>query len=209
MFISIEGIEGSGKSTLLRNLENYFLSKGKKVCLTREPGGSELGKSLRSIILNQDSKISSQAELFLFLADRAQHITDVIKPSLARGEIILCDRFVDSTIVYQGYGRGLDILMLEKLNLCATEGLLPELTFLLDLDAETGLSRAKSRNYKKNMEKSEGRFEAEELNFHLKVREGFLTLASQNKNRIQILNAKEKPNQVAEQAIAIIESLWK
>ncbi len=203
MFITLEGIEGSGKTTLLQNLKAHFQTQGKKVLLTREPGGSALGQNLRSIVLNQDSKISSQAELFLFLADRAEHINAVIKPALDKGEVVLCDRYIDSTMAYQGFGRGLDLAMLGKLNYFATQGLLPKLTFLLDLEVEQGLTRARTRNKNEDLVQKEGRFEAEDINFHAKIRQGFLTLAKEN-SRIKILDASKIADEVAKDAFEII-----
>ena len=201
MFITLEGMEGSGKSTLIKALQKFFEEKNKKVHITREPGGSALGKKLRAIILNAEEKISPQAELFLFLADRAQHIEDIIKPALAQNEIVICDRYVDSTIAYQGYGRGIDINLLETLNNTATSNLLPTITFLLDLPPQKGLERANKRNAQENITLSEGRFEAEELSFHSRIREGFLERAKQNPKRFTIIDATQTPSQVAQSAI--------
>ncbi len=201
MFITLEGMEGSGKSTLIKALQKFFEEKNKKVHITREPGGSALGKKLRAIILNAEEKISPQAELFLFLADRAQHIEDIIKPALAQNEIVICDRYVDSTIAYQGYGRGIDINLLETLNNTATSNLLPTITFLLDLPPQKGLERANKRNAQENLTLSEGRFEAEELSFHSRIREGFLERAKQNSKRFTIIDATQTPSQVAQSAI--------
>ena len=207
MFITLEGMEGSGKSTLIKALQKFFEEKNKKVHITREPGGSALGKKLRAIILNAEEKISPQAELFLFLADRAQHIEDIIKPALAQNEIVICDRYVDSTIAYQGYGRGIDINLLETLNNTATSKLLPTITFLLDLPPKKGLERANKRNAQENLTLSEGRFEAEELSFHSRIRDGFLERAKQNPKRFTIIDATQTPNQVAQSAINKLSSL--
>jgi len=200
MFITVEGIEGSGKSTLLKALHTFFEQKNKAVLVTREPGGSGLGQKLRSIVLNSDEKICSQAELFLFLADRAQHIEDIICPALAKGDIVLCDRYVDSTIAYQGYGRGMDVNLLETFNNLATKNILPQITFLLDLPPQMGLERAKSRNHLENTTTSEGRFEAEEISFHTRIRNGFLELAQKQAHRFIILDATKTPEKVAKQA---------
>ncbi len=205
MFITLEGMEGAGKTTLIQFLKAYFEKSGKNVLLTREPGGSALGKSLRSLILNQDSKICPRAELFLFLADRAEHVYSTLRPALTRGEVVLCDRYVDSTLAYQGYARGLDLAELENLNALATDNLMPHITFLLDLDPNKGLQRARQRNVLENTEQSEGRFEAEELNFHQKVREGFLDLAKKNPHRFFVLDATKTPEEVASMAVEFLE----
>lgn len=201
MFITLEGIEGSGKSTLLKALVRFFETQKKNVLVTREPGGSELGLKLRAIILNATENICPTAELFLFLADRAQHVHDVIQPALLRGQIVICDRYVDSTIAYQGYGRGMDLMFLKELNKYATQNLVPNKTFLLDLPTEKGLERAKKRNQLENLTESEGRFEAEELSFHTKIREGFLALAEENPHRYVYLDATMDAKMVASIAI--------
>lgn len=205
-FITLEGIEGAGKTTLIQSLLEYFSKKNLPVLLTREPGGSGLGKKLRAIVLNAEEKICPAAELFLFLADRAEHVEQVIKPALAEGKIVLCDRFVDSTVAYQGYGRGMDTQMLESLNMQATQGLKPDLTVLLDLDPETGLARAKRRNAEQNLEVEEGRFEAETLDFHKKIREGFLSLSRKEK-RFLVVNAEESAEKVLQTVLSALEKL--
>ncbi len=207
MFITVEGIEGSGKSTLIQNLQKHYQELGTEIIVTREPGGSKLGQELRKIILNQNTKICSNAELYLFLADRAQHVNDIIKPYLDQGRIIICDRYIDSTYAYQGYGRGLDLNTLKMLNMHATNNLLPNLTFLLDLNPEIGLFRAKSRNILENLTESEGRFEAEQLHFHNKIRQGFLELASFEPQRIKILDASLSPTDILENAKQILEKI--
>ncbi len=195
LFISFEGVEGAGKTTLIKKLVGFFTDKKQDIFLTREPGGSELGKKLRAIILNAEEKIYPSAELFLFLADRAQHVEECIKPALKAGKIVLCDRFIDSTLAYQGYGRGMDIEQLIMLNTLATNGLEPDLTLLLDLPPQMGLERAKTRNIAQNLTIDEGRFEAEALQFHQKIREGFLTLAKQKK-RFFVINAEQNAEEV-------------
>ena len=134
MFITLEGIEGSGKTTLIENLADVFRTLNHEVLVTREPGGCALGRELRQMLLNPETEICPEAELFLFLADRAQHVAEVIRPALKRGEVVLCDRYADSTVVYQGYGRGLDIEKLRSLNDVAIGGLWPVRTFVLDMD---------------------------------------------------------------------------
>lgn len=205
MFITLEGIEGSGKSTLTKTLQGFFKQNNQVVLATREPGGSLLGQRLRSIILNVDEKICPQAELFLFLADRAQHVKEVICPALARSEIVLCDRYIDSTIAYQGYGRGMDIDLLEMLNNTATDSLFPDVTFLLDLPPHIGLERARSRNHLENITQSEGRFEAEEISFHTRIRAGFLERAKKYPQRFIVLDATQSSHDLAKQVIDILK----
>lgn len=195
VFISLEGIEGAGKTTLIQKMIAYFEKAGKEVLLTREPGGSELGQKLRSIILNAEEKICPAAELFLFLADRAEHVQSCIKPALMQGKIVLCDRFIDSTVAYQGYGRGMDVSQLQMLNDRATGGLKPDLTIILDLDSEIGLARANARNQAENLTVKEGRFEAEALEFHQKIRAGFLALSKQE-DRFFVVNAEQNADAV-------------
>lgn len=190
MFITFEGIEGTGKSTQIKLLAEAFAKRGLESVITRQPGGSSLGAELRAMLLSSaNTQITSQAELFLYLADRAQHIVEVVKPALEEGKAVLCDRFADSTVAYQGYGRGLDPKLLHALNEVAVNGCWPDLTILLDIDPETGLRRAVSRNMRQGTCASEGRFEAESLDFHTRVREGYLTWAAINKDRIKVVDA--------------------
>lgn len=206
LFISLEGIEGAGKTTLIQKMVAYFEHCGKEVLLTREPGGSGLGKKLRSIILNAEEKICPTAELLLFLADRAEHAETCIAPALAQGKIVLCDRFIDSTVAYQGYGRGMDIERLNMLNAIATKGLKPDLTILLDLDPEVGLARATARNSAQNLTVSEGRFEAESLEFHQKIRAGFLAVSRREK-RFLVVNAEQGADAVFADVLKPLERL--
>ena len=190
MFITLEGIEGCGKSTQSRMIRDYLESKGMKVTPTLEPGGSTLGTTLRQILLDpKNDDITGLTELFLYLADRSQHVSSVIRPALDRGEVVLCDRFADSTVVYQGYGRGLDPKLLHQLNEVAVDATWPDLTLLLDLDPEIGLKRALTRNLQENKHTTEGRFEAESLAFHSRVREGYLTWAALNRDRFVVIDA--------------------
>lgn len=206
VFISLEGIEGAGKTTLIQKMIAHFHNLGKDVLLTREPGGSELGKKLRSIILNAEEKICPSAELFLFLADRAEHVQTCIKPALEQGKIVLCDRFTDSTVAYQGYGRGMDIAELKMLNSLATQGLTPDLTVILDLDPEIGLARANARNKEQNLTVKEGRFESEALEFHQKIRAGFLAM-SREEERFFVVDARQSAEQVFETVHEKLQSI--
>lgn len=202
MFISLEGMEGSGKSTVLKKLHAWLESEGYDVLLTREPGGSELGKTLRALLLDaENTDITSEAELFLYLADRAQHVSQVIKPALEAGKVVLCDRYADSTVVYQGYGRGLDPNLLHSFNEVATTGLWPDVSLLLDVEPEIGLRRALSRNIEKGLSRAEGRFEAEAMEFHTRVREGYLTWAALNNKRFAVVDASVSPEEVFEQVV--------
>jgi dTMP kinase len=198
MFITFEGIEGTGKSTQIALLKEHLEGLGRRVVVTLEPGGSRIGAELRRVLLSLENRdLLPQAELFLYLADRAQHVAQVVRPALESGAIVLCDRFADSTVAYQGYGRGMDLELLHQLNAVAVGGLWPELTILLDLAPETGLARAVARNHSEGKTSAEGRFEAESLAFHGRVRQGFLDLAVRCKERIRLLDASGTPEAIA------------
>jgi dTMP kinase len=202
LFITIEGIEGSGKSTLQKSLTDALRSHGRTVCVTREPGGTALGVNIRKLLLEQSKElVTPSAELFLFAADRAQHVARLIAPALERDEIVLCDRFTHSTLAYQGFGRGMDIEELTLLNEIATSGLRPDLVLLLDLDPLKGLKRARGRGD----DSSWTRFEAEALEFHSAVRKGFLTLAAEEAETVAVLNAEQSPEVVLAEALKRVE----
>ncbi|EPR44789.1 Thymidylate kinase [Desulfovibrio sp. X2] len=197
MFVTFEGIEGTGKSTQISLLREWLLAKGREVLTTREPGGSRLGGELRRILLSMESiDLTGQAELFLYLADRAQHVARIIRPALDEGKVVLSDRFADSTVVYQGYGRGLDPRLLHTFNDVAVSGLWPDLTILLDMDAEAGLRRALGRNLREGVQNTEGRFEAEDIDFHNRVREGYLAWAALHAERFRVVDASLSPEEV-------------
>ncbi|MCB1114592.1 MAG: dTMP kinase [Chlamydiia bacterium] len=201
LFITIEGGEGSGKSTLIQSLAKRFNEEGTPCIVTREPGGTLLGDKVRSLLLEaSDHKISPRAEVLLFLASRAEHIEQVIKPALQKDKVVLCDRFIDSTAAYQGYARGLGMDKMRTLSLFASDNLQPDITLYLDIDPKSGLERA--RNVVK--EELQDRFEAEELAFHDKVRRGFLTLADQNSDRIHVLDASLPAETVLENALKVV-----
>ena len=207
MFISFEGIEGSGKSTAQRLLAEHLQGLGYDPLLTREPGGCTLGRSLRPILLDARTRgLSSRAELYLFLADRAQHVAEVIRPALEAGQTVLCDRYADSTLAYQGYGRGLDPEHLRRINDMATGGLMPDLTLLLDLPVHCGLERAGLRNREEGTVLSEGRFDAESLEFHERVRQGYRSLAAEEPERFAIIDAAQPPEDVVLQCISAVEA---
>ena len=201
-FITIEGIEGSGKSTLIRGLAAVLESGGHEVVCTREPGATEIGRALRSILLKAvDPAPGTLTEVFLFAADRAQHVTEVIRPALAAGKVVLCDRYTDSTLAYQGGGRGVDRGLLETMNELATSGLKPERVLLLDLDPEIGLRRARSRCEEEGTGESWTRFEEEELAFHQRLRDCFLELAANEPGRFQIIDATLSPEELVASAM--------
>ena len=207
MFISFEGIEGSGKSTAQRLLAEHLQGLGYDPLLTREPGGCALGRSLRPILLDARTRgLSSRAELYLFLADRAQHVAEVIRPALEAGQTVLCDRYADSTLAYQGYGRGLDPEHLRRINDMATGGLMPDLTLLLDLPVHCGLERAGLRNREEGTVLSEGRFDAESLEFHERVRQGYRSLGAEEPERFAIIDAAQPPEDVVLQCISAVEA---
>ena len=195
MFITFEGIDGCGKSTQISRLERSLRRKGLSVLLTREPGGTEIGQAIRDILLRvENTHLTPLAELFLYAADRAQHVQEVIKPALAAGRWVICDRYYDATTVYQGvalesYGR-----LIEMLNREASIGLIPDITFLLDCPAEVGLERIAKRA--KNDRKKD-RFERKTLDFHLKIRYGYLTLANKYKERFRIIDSSLSEDRVA------------
>jgi len=182
MFITFEGIEGSGKTTQMRRLAERLPN----AIMTKEPGGTPSADRIRAILLDSTSHLDPVAELFLFAASRRQNVVEVIKPALDRGGIVLCDRFTDSTLAYQGFGRLLDLDRLRMLNDWATSSLRPDVTLLFDIDEASGLSRARSRNA--NAPHDEGRFEAEELRFHRRVREGYLALAVAEPRRFVVVD---------------------
>lgn len=190
MFITFEGIEGAGKSTQIALVESWLRGLGLDVAVTRQPGGCALGLELRRILLDaRNTHLDSTAELFLYLADRAQHVAEVIRPALAAGKTVLCDRYHDSTVAYQGFGRGLDVERLIALGQTATGGLVPDMTVLLDLPVAEGLARARGRNHATGASQAEGRFEALEIDFHQRVRDGFLALAYREPGRFAVADA--------------------
>ncbi len=199
LFITVEGGEGTGKSTLVNSLYTYLTERKERfVVKTFEPGSSTLGKEIRNILLHRkELVISGRSELFLFLADRAHHIEVLIGPALREDLIVICDRFSDSSIAYQGAARGIaDLDTLEEICLFATDGLVPDLTFYLDLDPKIGLARIKGEK---------DRLEQEVIEFHERVREGYLELSRKHNDRIYKLDASKTPHEVFKQALTILE----
>lgn len=180
IFITFEGIEGSGKSSQISYLANALKTSGYSVVTTREPGGCPIADAVRSIVLDPaNGHLDPKAELLLYAAARAQHVAEVIRPALANGQIVLCDRYVDATHAYQGGGRALDVKLIESLNRVASNGIDPDLTLLLDLPVTEGLHRARTRNATCSLA-AESRFEGESLAFHTRVRDAYLALARQH-----------------------------
>lgn len=198
LFITFEGGDGCGKTTQIELLDKYLQSKGYKTIVTREPGAKGLGVKLREILLNYDGEVSPTCESFLFLADRAQHVDCIIKPALEDGVIVLCDRHTDSTVAYQGYGRGLDLGQIHKLNDIATSGLKPDLTIVLDVDVETSQSR---------VGKEKDRMESAGIEFFERVRNGFLEIAKQEPQRVKVINSAESIENIHKQIVELVDSL--
>jgi dTMP kinase len=206
-FITFEGIEGSGKSTQIVLLENHLKSRGLRVVLTREPGGTPIGDQVRKILLDPANiALDPTAELLLYAASRAQHLHEVIGPALAAGRIVLCDRFSDATLAYQGYGRGLNIDMIHALDRIVTSGMRPDCTILFDIEAASGIARAHGRNTSSGLE-AEARFENEEIAFHERVRQGYLTLTRQEPGRIRVVDASPSPEKVQSKVRTIVDEM--
>lgn len=188
MFVSFEGLDGSGKTTQLRLLADRLTAEGETVVVTREPGGTELGEAIRDLVLH-GGKVAPWAEAALYAASRAQHVAEVIRPALERGAIVLCDRYLDSSVAYQGVARGLGLDRVLELNLAAVGGLLPDLTFLLQVDANVAESRL--TGHRDRLEREDGRF-------HARAAEGYRDLALRFPERIVVLDAACPPDVLAE-----------
>ena len=207
VFITFEGIEGSGKSTQITQIANYLSAHGRTVALTREPGGTAIGDQVRKILLDPaNTALHPKAELLLYAAGRAQHLAQVILPALEAGKVVLCDRFSDATLAYQGYGRGLDLELIRSLDRMATDGLRPDLTILLDIEASAGLARARGRNSRGGFE-AEARFENEQLSFHERVRRGYLELAKQELGRFRVVDASPSPDVIQNKLRQILDDV--
>ena len=207
VFITFEGIEGSGKSTQIVLLANYLTAHAQGVTLTREPGGTDIGDQVRKILLDPaNTALHPGAELLLYAAARAQHLEELVRPALEAGRIVLCDRFSDATLAYQGYGRGLDVDMIRALDRMVTAGLRPDLTVLLDIDAGAGLARARGRNSSRGLE-AEARFENEDLAFHERVRRGYLALAKSEPDRFRVVPASATPGEVQNSIRKIVDEV--
>jgi dTMP kinase len=203
-FITFEGIEGSGKSTQIRLLFEHLKARDIEVKMTREPGGTIIGEKVRGILLDPTTKgLIPRAELFLYAAARLQHIDEVIQPALDEGKVVLCDRFMDATIAYQGYGREIPLNEVKVVSSLVTVDLKPDLTILLDLPVEVGLRRALERN-QADAAQATSRFEEEDLVFHQRVREGYLAVAAAERARIKIIPADQPVEKVAKQVQSVV-----
>ena len=207
MFISFEGIEGSGKTTQAKHTVRFLQDKGHDCVITREPGGTRIGEKIRAILLDPLSKdMDPLTELLLYTADRAQHIKEYILPLLSDGKIVLCDRYYDATMAYQGFARGLDIGLIEKMHRLLFENLKPDITLLLDLSPEIGLERAWKQINNGNRVSQETRFEEERLSFHKRVRAGYLELSRLEPERFRVIDASKKEDEVREEIIKILDA---
>ena len=191
-FITLEGVEGAGKTTQINLLAEAF---GEKVIVTREPGGTQISEQIREIFLTA-AEISAQTELMLIAASRAQHVSELILPALKDGKTVICDRFSDATIAYQGYRKGIDLELIEQVNSIATQGLKPDVTFLLDLPPDVGLNR------KRESDEPLTRLELETITSHEKVRKGYLALAKSESERVKIINAQRDIDEVSKVLIS-------
>ena len=198
LFITLEGADGCGKTTQLNLLKEYLTSRGYEIVVTREPGGKGLGEKLREILLNYDGEVSDRCEAFLYLADRAQNIDTIIKPAINSGKIVLCDRHTDSSVAYQGYGREQNIDNINILNELAVNGVHPDLTIVFDIDTETSMERVGAEK---------DRLESAGIEFHKRVRNGYLEIAKKNPQRIKVVDASQTIEDVQRDVIKIVEEV--
>lgn len=198
LFITFEGIDGCGKSTQLELVDKYLSQKKYKTIKTLEPGGSDIGKNLRQILLHHNGFVDDNCELFMYLADRSQHVETIVRQNVAKGAIVLCDRHIDSTVAYQGYGRCGDIEKIDLLNDIATKGRKPDITFLFDVDIEIGQSR---------VGKEKDRLEKENFEFHKRVKEGYLKLSQKYPQRIKVINSNFGIDEVFLQVKKILDEI--
>jgi dTMP kinase len=209
LFITFEGVEGSGKTTQIQRLKKYFTQKGIACKVTREPGGCSIGEKIRQILLNPDHReMVSMTEFLLYEAARAQHVHEVIRPFLEKDGVVLCDRFSDATLAYQGYGRRLDLKWIQRLNHLSSQGVRPDVTFLLDCPSDVGLKRAIQRNRTLKQEKEE-RFEREEIQFHRRVRKGYLAIARKEPRRVKVIDTRQGEEKAFEKIKKIVDNLLK
>lgn len=198
LFITLEGADGCGKTTQLNLLKEYLTSRGYEIVVTREPGGKGLGEKLREILLNYDGEVSDRCEAFLYLADRAQNVDTIIKPAINSGKIVLCDRHTDSSVAYQGYGREQNIDNINMLNELAVNGVHPDLTIVFDIDTETSMARVGAEK---------DRLESAGIEFHKRVRNGYLEIAKKNPQRIKVVDASQTIEDVQRDVIKIVEGI--
>ena len=198
LFVTFEGADGCGKTTQINLLDKYLTEKNYKTVVTLEPGGSDIGKNLRQILLHHKGFVSNTAELLLYLADRAQHIEEIVNKNVKEGKIVLCDRCIDSTVAYQGYARGGNIERINLLNEIATGGKKPDITFVLDVDSEIAQKRLKGEK---------DRLEKEGMEFHKKVRFGYLELAKKYPDRIKVINSNKPIEEVFSEVKKYIDEM--
>lgn len=200
LFISFEGIEGCGKTTQATLLVRLLESRGIPVLYTREPGGTPIGDQIRKVLLNPENQdMTRLTELLLFGASRAQHVQKLIRPNLEKGVVVICDRYSDATLAYQGAGRELKEETIQIINGLSTTGLMPDLTILLDVPVELGLDRARRRNLKLDRSNQENRFEEESLAFHRRVQERYLKLASMEPDRIYVIDGTQSMDMIQQE----------
>lgn len=200
LFITLEGGDGAGKSTQIRNIEKFFTEKGFVVLHTREPGGPPISEKLREILLdNRNTEMSPVTEMLIYAAGRAQNVSEVVVPALERGEVVICDRFVDSSVAYQGYGRGLGSVV-EEVNRTATSGLKPDITFWLDIDPEAGKARAARAG-------ELDRLELEQMDFHFRVYRGYSEIAEREPERVKRIDASRSVDEIRDEIYGHLERL--
>jgi dTMP kinase len=210
LFITFEGIEGSGKTTQISLLRDYVEGKGYRCKITREPGGCPIGDKIRGILMDSENQnLTPLGELFLIMANRVQHVTEVIEPALSDGRVLICDRFHDATVAYQGFARGISLDLIERLNQRVARGLRPDLTILLDCPVNLGLERAKERMANENVSGKEGRFEAEQRDFHQRVRDAYLTIAKAEPHRIKVVDGSRDEHTVEREIRQLVDQFLK
>lgn len=211
IFISLEGGEGAGKTTQINRLAGYLTGQGHKVLTTREPGGTKEAENIRHLLVQRDGgDWDAMSEVLLLYAARVMHINKAIKPALEQGSIVICDRFSDSTLAYQGYGRGLDKKKIKEIERVAIDGFKPDLTLILDVDVEEGLARSNKRlSGNKGYEHTEDRFERMDIEFHKKLRQGFLDIAQQEPKRCKVINSASNAEEISQQIQEIVSAKLK
>jgi dTMP kinase len=205
LFITLEGVEGSGKTTQAARLADALRAQQRRAMVTNEPGGTRAGEAIRSIFLDPAVSLDVAAELLLVLADRAQHVREKLRPAVTAGEIVISDRYSDSTVAYQGYGRGFDLKLLADLNQLASDGMKPDLTIVLDVDVETGLERTRARV--KGAIRVPDRFEGQDFEFHRRVRQGFLAIARREGDRVIVIDAARPVDAVGVDILSAVSAL--
>jgi dTMP kinase len=203
-FLTVEGIEGCGKTTQLKRLARLLRDRGHKCVVTKEPGGTPIGDRVRAILLDPQAEgMDALSELFLLAASRRQHVVELVQPALEQGAVVLCDRYADASVVYQGYGRGLDLQQVLDINRWATGGIVPDITLVFDLPEAAGLERARARNATNNL-MAESRLEGEDLAFHRRVREGYLAVAKEHPARFIVIDGVPSEDEVFAAVVRVL-----